>query len=61
MSKIKLQERPRRHRGPGAVIFSVLLWVYAIISLYPLIWMIFYSLKSNEEIFVFNPFGPPIS
>lgn len=34
--------------------------LYAIISLYPLIWMVFYSLKSNEEIFVTNPFGPPL-
>ena len=35
-------------------------WVYAIISLYPLLWMIFYSFKSNEEIFVTNPFGFPL-
>lgn len=34
--------------------------VYGIISLYPIIWMAFYSLKSNEEIFVTNPFGPPL-
>ena len=49
----------RRHKGPGAVIFSILLWLYAFISLYPLLWMIFYSFKSNEEIFVTNPFGLP--
>ena len=55
------REKVRRHRGPGAVIFSILLWLYAIISLYPLIWMIFYSFKSNEEIFVSNPFGPPLN
>lgn len=55
-----LREKTRRHKGPGAVIFSILLWLYAIISLYPLLWMIFYSFKSNEEIFVTNPFGPPI-
>lgn len=33
---------------------------YLIICVYPLIWMGFYSLKNNEEIFVTNPFGPPI-
>lgn len=60
MSKKKVPiDTTRRHKGPGAVIFSVMLWLYAVISLYPLIWMIFYSFKSNEEIFVSNPFGPP--
>jgi len=33
--------------------------IYAIISLYPLIWMIFFSFKDNSEIFVTNPFGFP--
>ena len=54
------EERMRPRKGPGAVLFSILLWAYAIISLYPLLWMIFYSFKSNEEIFVSNPFGPPM-
>lgn len=40
-------------------IFNVFLWCYAVISLYPLIWMLFYSLKDNTEIFVTNPFGFP--
>ncbi|MGI5958828.1 MAG: carbohydrate ABC transporter permease [Massiliimalia sp.] len=34
--------------------------IYAVICLYPIIWMGFYSLKDNEEIFVTNPFGPPL-
>jgi len=38
---------------------STFLWVYAILSVYPLVWMIFYSFKNNDEIFVTNPFGPP--
>lgn len=50
----------KRRRGAGAVFFSALLWLYALISLYPLLWMFFYSLKSNEEIFVTNPFGLPL-
>lgn len=37
------------------------MWLYALLSVYPLFWMLFYSLKSNEEIFVRNPFGPPTS
>lgn len=35
------------------------MWLYAILSVYPLLWMIFYSLKNNDEIFVTNPFGFP--
>lgn len=39
--------------------FVAFLWIYAFISVYPLIWMIFYSFKNNEEIFVTNTFGFP--
>ncbi len=39
--------------------FVGFLWLYALISLYPLVWMIFYSLKNNQEIFVSNTFGIP--
>lgn len=35
------------------------MWVYFVISLYPLIWMVFYSFKNNDEIFLTNTFGPP--
>lgn len=35
------------------------MWLYALLSVYPLLWMIFYSLKNNDEIFVTNPFGFP--
>lgn len=40
-------------------IYQVPLWLYFIVSVYPLVWMISYSLKNNEEIFVSNPFGLP--
>lgn len=43
----------------GALLYQIFLWSYGIFSLYPLIWMLFYSLKNNDEIFVTNPFGPP--
>ncbi|MEK8129557.1 carbohydrate ABC transporter permease [Paenibacillus filicis] len=35
------------------------LWIYFIVSVYPLFWMISYSLKNNDEIFVTHPFGLP--
>jgi len=41
------------------LLFTGFLWCYAAISLYPMIWMLFYSLKDNNEIFVSNPFGFP--
>ncbi|KRE41831.1 sugar ABC transporter permease [Paenibacillus sp. Soil522] len=33
--------------------------LYALISAYPIVWMLFYSFKNNNEIFVTNPFGIP--
>ncbi|TXK73513.1 carbohydrate ABC transporter permease [Paenibacillus sp. N3.4] len=45
-----------RNKNP---LLQLFLWVYAALSVYPLIWMLFYSLKSNNEIFVTNPFGFP--
>lgn len=43
------------------IIKYFLLVMYAIISIYPLIWLLFffYSFKSNNEIFYSNPFGIP--
>lgn len=37
----------------------IILWTFVFLSLYPLVWMIFYSLKDNQELFVTNPLGPP--
>lgn len=42
-----------------SVALQSFLWIYFVISVYPLIWMVFYSLKNNDEIFVTNPFGIP--
>lgn len=42
-------------------LFQLFLWLYAIVSVYPLIWMLFYSFKDNNEIFVTNSFGLPRS
>lgn len=41
-------------------LLAVFLWIYAGLSVYPLLWMVFYSFKNNNEIFVTNPFGFPI-
>jgi ABC-type sugar transport system, permease component len=40
------------------ILYSILIFA-AIISIYPLIWMLLYSCKDNNEIFVTNPFGLP--
>lgn len=39
----------------------IILWIYTFISIYPLFYMISYSLKNNDEIFYLNPFGFPTS
>lgn len=44
---------------PLTLLFRIFCWIYATISLYPVIWLIFYSFKNNSEIFVTNPFGFP--
>lgn len=48
-----------KERIKKAVIY-VAMGLYTVVSLYPLVWMVFYSLKDNEEIFITNPFGPPL-
>ncbi len=53
------KQKPHKKSSAGRIIFVIFCWIYAAFSLYPLIWMILYSLKNNEEIFVTNPFGLP--
>lgn len=48
----------KRFASPRVFLYGALL-IYLLISLYPLVWMLFYSLKDNREIFVSNPFGFP--
>lgn len=54
-----LIKKPRKKMSLSDILYRGFLWLYAIISLYPLVWMLFYSFKNNDEIFVSNPFGPP--
>lgn len=49
----------RRRMSVGKSLLFLILITYLVISLYPLVWMVFYSLKNNQEIFVSNPFGFP--
>lgn len=52
----------KRHKlNKSNKFFVIFLWFYAFICIYPLIWMFFYSLKNNQEIFVSNTFGFPTS
>lgn len=43
-----------------AYVQTVILFVFACISLYPLLYLAGYSLKTNDEIFFTNPFGLPL-
>ncbi len=49
----------KKRLGVGRSIVYVVMYLYTFVSLYPFVWMLFYSLKNNEEIFVTNPFGFP--
>lgn len=41
------------------IFITLALVVFAVICIYPLVYLVFYSLKTNEEIFFLNPFGFP--
>lgn len=43
----------------GKTVIMVLLYIYTIIQLYPLIWLLLFSLKDNNEIFGGNVLGLP--
>lgn len=42
------------------IFLTIGLGIYALISLYPLTYLLFYSLKTTDEIFYTNPFGVPL-
>ncbi|OCT15499.1 sugar ABC transporter permease [Paenibacillus pectinilyticus] len=48
-----------QHLGKN-MLFKSFLWLYGIVSLYPILYMLFYSLKNNDEIFFSNPLGIPL-
>ena len=50
----------RRTRNPVIRCFlMIFLILFALFQIYPLIWLVFFSFKSNEEIFGGNILGPP--
>lgn len=48
----------KKKKTPLFLVLS--LGIYSIISLYPLLYLVFYSLKTTDEIFYTNPFGIPL-
>lgn len=59
MKSKNIKIKQRKKLTPSEIFFRVFLWIYAVISLYPMVWMLLYSFKNNEEIFVSNTFGLP--
>lgn len=51
----------KRAKGNTIIKFFIYIFliIYTFMSVYPLVWMLFYSFKNNDEIFVKNPFGFP--
>ena len=46
-------------RRGGLIIVYILLGIWALAQIFPLYWMFTFSLKSNDEIFGYNPIGLP--
>jgi raffinose/stachyose/melibiose transport system permease protein len=44
---------------PSHIVLYLVLLAYALVCVYPFVWMTLNSFKSNEEIFATNPFGLP--
>lgn len=49
----------KTHKNVTEIIKYIVLFIFAIIALYPLVWLFLYSFKDNEQIFSTNPFGIP--
>lgn len=55
-AKVLLQKRPKYF---GKILLQVFLIIVAIVQIYPLIWLAFFSLKDNSEIFSGDVVGLP--
>lgn len=57
-----MSEKMKSRSGNRLVrlITTVFLVLWAALQIYPLIWLVFFSFKSNEEIFGGNIAGPPL-
>ena len=59
---VTVTENKENHRGVKRIGFSLLYLILALIAvfqIYPLIWLFFFSLKGNSEIFGRSPFALP--
>lgn len=59
IKKISKDSRPVKRRRLGTLLLEIFLSLVALIQLFPLIWMLFFSLKTNEELFGANVVGLP--
>ena len=71
MSEVRIQQvtpnlstqKPRKSflNKIGFGFLYLLLGTFAIIQIYPLVWLVFFSLKTNKEVFGMSPFSLPQS
>ncbi len=54
------KEKSVKKSSPVRRILIAFLMVCSLVNLYPFVYMVFYSFKSNEEIMFTNPFGTPL-
>jgi raffinose/stachyose/melibiose transport system permease protein len=54
-----LMHRAKPHVSYGKIILYIALGIFAFIQVYPFLWLVFFSLKSNSEIFGGNVAGWP--
>lgn len=57
--KQRLPELPKKNDKIGKVITYIILLLWAFVSIFPVYWMLTFSLKSNAEIFGENVIGMP--
>lgn len=58
-SFFKMLLRRSRGRKEGRGFLQLILALFAAVQIFPLIWLVFFSLKDNQEIFGGNVLGPP--
>lgn len=49
----------RKPKTRGGYFLTFILGLFTVIQIYPLIWLLFFSFKTNDEIFGANVLGPP--
>lgn len=54
-----LTHRAKPHTNYGKILLYTVLGIFAFVQVYPFVWLVFFSLKSNSEIFGGNAAGWP--